>query len=369
MRWKNDNSGRGANQTARLSWLVAIAIGWGVTGTMGGIGGCGLPNKIQARDLIRDANTLYNDGQYAKAIETYDRAEALEPDGFTLLWNRACAAEAQVLKLKSDDEAEERRKYADMALRDFQAWYDRLPEKTEDDAKQLQDHRLAILDADGRCDDLLSHWFAQHKADPKDDRLYVRIARQYEKCGQNDKADEWYIKRTADFPNSVQAWHALAVRRFDPLFPDPDSGLAFNEQLAPSARIEMADEVIRLLNKATELDPKFRDAYVWRSMAYTQRSLARVVVDKPEFVEEKLEALLMREDLVLAWKQQKAICDLEQLPECPGETPESPCCPPPPLSEEDQARDVDDKHKYEEEIKRQEERAAKKSGKRRKRRR
>ena len=299
--------------------------------------------KIESRDLIREGNSLYGKGDFIAAIEKYDAAEKLEPDGVTLFWNRACAAEAQVLKMKDPEQREQRRKYADMALRDFQTWYDRLEQATPEDKKQLDDHRLALLDADERCDDLLTHWFEKHRANPKEEALYTTIARQYEKCGQPEKVSEWYHKRAEDFPESVRAWHSLAIHKYEPLFPPDPEASQVNDTIPPGERIKIADEVIAMLDKATQLDSKFRDAYVWRSMAFTQRSLARMVVEDPELPEEKIETILMREDVMMAWKQQKAVCDLEGTPECPGPTPDTPCCPPPPLSPEEQAEDAEKK--------------------------
>lgn len=338
-----------------LAVLLAPAV-------LGGIQGCA---KIEARDLIREGNAAYNDGKYVEAIEKYDQAVELEPDGVTLYWNRACAAESLVLKIKDPKRAEERRKYADMALKDFHTWFDRLEQKSDEDAKQLDDHRLAILDADERCDDLLEHWREKHRANPKEEGLYSVIARQYDKCGKKDDATKWFVKRTEDFPESVRAWHGLAIRKFDPLWPDPDSGLPYNTAMEPGERTKVADDVIATLDRATQVDPKFRDAYVWRSMAYTQRGLSRVIVEEPENAQERLEAILAREDTMLAWKQQKAVCDLDELPECPKDkVPEGPCCPPPPLSAEEQAADAEQKKEIEAEIK-----AAAEGGKRRKRRR
>lgn len=333
--------------------LAALALGSLVLlGPLAGLGGCA---KIEARDLIREGNALYKDAKFSEAIEKYDAAEQLEPDGITLYWNRACAAESQVLRMKDPAEREERRKYADMALRDFQTWHDRLEIKTSEDDKQLLDHRLNILNADERCDDLLTYWFEMQRADPKNENIYGAIIRQYEQCGDDAKVAEWYVKRTVDFPESVKAWHALAIRKFEPLWPDPESGLAYNDQLPPSERLKVANEVLGLLDKAVALDPKFRDAYVWRSMAYTQRMYARVVIDDPQLPQEKIESILAREDSMLAWKQQKAVCDLEELKDCPTDPkapmPEGPCCPPPPLTPTEQAEDATMKATVEAEMK------------------
>jgi len=136
------------------SSLCALAIA-----TLALSGGCA---KIEARDLIRDGNKAYNDGRFVDAIAAYDKAETLEPDGVTMFWNRACAAEAQVLRLKEPETREERRKFADMALRDFQTWYDRLDQKTEEDEKQLHDHRLALLDADERRRGVVAYSSGNH---------------------------------------------------------------------------------------------------------------------------------------------------------------------------------------------------------------
>lgn len=316
--------------------------------------------KIEARDLIREGNTLYRESKFKKAIEKYDAAEKLESDGVTLYWNRACAAESQVLKMKDPEEREERSKFADMALRDFKTWYDRLEVKGEAEAELLLNHKLALLNADERCDDMLSYWLEKHRANPKEEGLYKVIARQYSECGDAGKEDEWYVKRTVDFPQSVKAWHELAIRRFDPLFPDAESGLPYNEEHPPAKRLEMADLVISLLDKATAIDSKFRDAYVWRAMAYAQRQHSRLVIPDPELPEEKIEAILAREDSMASWTNQKAVCDLDEIPNCPppgAPPPEGQCCPPPPLSAADQAADAQLKDQVNEEMRLAEEQA------------
>lgn len=332
--------------------------------------------KIESRDLIREGNSAYNDGRYEDAIKAYSESIELEPDGVTVFWNRACAAEAKVLKLKGDeDKAEARKGFADMALKDFQTWYDRLQDKDAEgaDLQLVQDHRLTLLDADERCDDLLQYWMDKHKAEPREENWYGVIARQYEKCENDEKTHEWFVKRTQDFPKSVKAWHALAIRDFDPLWPDPEKQLPYNEDLPPAERIKVADHVIELLDKATAVDPKFRDAYVWRSMAYTQRQHARLLVPEPELPEERIEAILAREDAMAAWKQQKAVCDLEEIKDCPKDLSKvvegQACCPPPPLTPEDQAADAEAKKQIEEEMKAATEEAAEEGKKKKKKRR
>jgi tetratricopeptide (TPR) repeat protein len=283
------------------------------------LGGC---TKIQARDHIREGNALYKDGQFEQAIEAYGQSLELEPDGVTVLWNRACAAESIVLQLKDSElkpeQREARKKYADIALADFQKWLDNLPAPNEEDEQQVHDHRLAILKADERCDDLVAYWLEKHRSNPQDEGLYTVIARTYEEtCGQREKADEWYVKRTQDFPESSKSWYALAVREFDPLFPDAESGLAYNDSLSAEQRRARAEKVIGFLNNATKHDPKYRDPYVWRAMAYTQMQFSRVYDETSTAPEDKLQAILAREDSMMAWKESKAVCDIDEIPDCP----------------------------------------------------
>ncbi|MCA9714011.1 MAG: tetratricopeptide repeat protein [Myxococcales bacterium] len=334
------------------SILAAVAL----SATVLGLSGC---TKIKARDLIREGNALYRSSLYAEAIEKYNEAEQLEPDGITLYWNRACAAESLVLKLKDPSKAESRHKYADLALSDFKTWLDRLEAQEERDREEYEKHRLVILKADERCDDLLNYFLNEHNKFPEREELYARIAKQYDECGRTKEADEWVVKRTIDFPDSTRAYMALAIRRYEPLWPDEEcENPQFNCNLDPSERLRISDDVLRLLNKANEIDPKFRDAYTWRSMAYTQRAFAHPYSDNLEehTPEEKLNVIYQREDLLDAWKQAKARCDIDQLPECdpnkPPEEQKEQCCmlSPRPVSIEDQALDAQMKDELKAEI-------------------
>jgi tetratricopeptide (TPR) repeat protein len=310
--------------------------------------------KIESRDLIREGNRLYTDTDYEGAIEKYNQSLEIEPEGVTVLWNRAMAAESIVLAKKdlTDEESvATRRKYATLALESLDLWNERrdkvgpqnappecarkkpaegekpaeAPKSDRDpDLESYQQHRLAILGADARCDDLIEHWRQMHMACPQNEDLYMTLAATFEDiCGMPDKAEEWYVKRTEDFPDSAKAWYSLATRRFYPLMPDPEAGLPFNAALSARERIKIADEVIGHLERATALEPKYRDPYVWRSMAYTQKSLAREFVDPPDTPEDAIEAIFARRDSMMAWRETKAVCDIEKIPDCPLEVDEA----------------------------------------------
>jgi hypothetical protein len=85
--------------------------------------------------------------------------------------------------------------------------------------------------------------------------------------------------------------------------------------------MELSNEVISLLDKASQIDRDYRDPYVWRSMAYNQRMFARAYIDPPVEPEDKLEAILAREDSMLAWRETQAVCDIDSIPACAAEIP------------------------------------------------
>lgn len=305
-----------ANVVGRIALLGVVALA---------SPGCA---KIRARDLVREGNVAYAQGRFDEAMAIYGRALEFEPDAVTVLWNRACAAEAELLRRSDLDDAA-RSRLADRALADFAEWLARLPEATEEDRRVVTEHRLSILAADRRCDELVAHWTAQHEAHPDEEAWYGRIVRQYEACERPEEAEAWRRKRTDDFPTSARAWHQRAIQAFEPLWPPEGAGVPYNPQLSAVARLRATDRVLAFLARALEADRGFRDAYTWRAMAYSQRRYARTVVDAPDRPEERLEALRAREDTMLAWMQLAALCHLD------GRS----ICEPPPLSAREYADD------------------------------
>lgn len=285
--------------------------------------------KLEARERARAGNVAYGEGRFEDAIALYGRALELEPDAVTVLWNRACAAEAELLRRDASDDLAARARLADRALEDFAEWLARLPEPSEADRRVVAEHRLSILAADRRCDELVAHWLALHEAHPEEEAWYGRIVRQYEACDRPQDAEVWRRKRTEDFPGSARAWHQRAIHAFEPLWPPAGAGMPYNPALSAGDRLRAAEAVLDLLAQAVRAEPEFRDAYRWRAMAYTQRRYARVLVDAPERPEEQLEALRAREDSMLAWMQLAALCRWD------GRA----ACEPPPLSPSEYAED------------------------------
>ncbi|MEM6994947.1 MAG: hypothetical protein AAF721_30825 [Myxococcota bacterium] len=156
------------------------------------------------------------------------------------------------------------------------------------------------------------------------------LALQAEACQDSTAALQWLETRARAFPESDGAWLALAGARFRALDPDPDSGLPFNEDLPPAARLALADQVLELLAHAG--DPGNRGVLLLRSAAYEQRQHSRLALASPETPEERREVLLYRADAMMAWMWLDKVCALEGLPRCASPNTHR-CCPLPPLTQ------------------------------------
>jgi tetratricopeptide (TPR) repeat protein len=292
-----------------LAVVAACALTW--------MSGC---TKIAARDLIREGNTLYHDGKYADAIAKYDEASKLEPDGVTLFWNRACAAESIVLKMRDPTRLADRKLYTDMALSDFKTWLDRLESPTEADRTAYLEHRLALLDADERCDDLLSYWLEKHNAEPKEEGWYSVIARQYDKCGRTKDADQWFVKRTVDFPQ-------IGARLPQPRDPQARAALPGARQRPAVQRQLQRGRAHRhrqrghrrcSTRRRRSTSSSARPSPTARSRSRSVSSRAATATTRQNTAQENLNRILAREDTMAAWRQQKAICDIDSRSRVPA---------------------------------------------------
>jgi tetratricopeptide (TPR) repeat protein len=186
-------------------------------------------------------------------------------------------------------------------------------------------------------------WQALLAKHPREDALYCVMVAQAEVCEGSDRALEWAEQRTAEFPESYDAWFFLGIERFRPLFPQPGSGLPYNDALPAAERLKIAASAAEAFDRAKESDPSLRDAWIWAGMAHDQRYQAYRVVGRPKTEEQRKRAIHARAAATESWRNQQRVCRIDGIPDC-SERPGSdqPCCPPPPYSEAELAQDASD---------------------------
>lgn len=186
------------------------------------------------------------------------------------------------------------------------AWNSGLKRKQEIAALVAQDHVAP-------CDDRAPR--DAQPADGSDEASYCRAAIGHEICRNGDGARRSIELWTRAFPESADAWLALAAWQLAPLNPE-DSGLPYNASIAPAERLRVADAVLATLVHVERLRPDDPRVYDLIAVAYEQRMYARNVVDRPTTPEEKLEAKQALEDGQRVTAARQKLCKVQRLPSC-----------------------------------------------------
>lgn len=196
-------------------------------------------------------------------------------------------------------------------------------------------------DADLKVDcERQEYWRRMQATYPDEESLYCILTAQAEACGSDEDALSWARQRTTAFPDSRDAWFFLAVEWFRPLFPNPGSGVPFNEDLPPETRRERATQALQALERAKRLSPDDRIVLVWTELSHNQRRLSYARVKRPKTRQERLDAIAARAEEMAAWNQRKAICDLDGLRTCRSAKDTQSCCPPAPYTKAELERDA-----------------------------
>lgn len=181
------------------------------------------------------------------------------------------------------------------------------------------------------CEEQLPTLLDMHESDPKNESLYDAIARTYGGiCSDPVEESAWIRKRTEVFPQSPDAWHALALRRLRAVLPQP--GETTNDAVPAAQRATRCDEVIGYLETALEADPDHRPALQLTVIAHHQRQLTRSYQDPPKTPKDEQDRARAIVDGHAAWAATKRLCTLDGIADCdPEQAPDGTCCPPPPF--------------------------------------
>lgn len=120
-----------------------------------------------------------------------------------------------------------------------------------------------------------SMYLRRIEADPENPQGYAYIASYYENLAPSaevyDTASIYWEKRIQLDPNSAEAWLAKGVNRWSRSY-------RF-QNLPASDRLKTAQESLKALEKAMELDPSYPEPYSWLSVLY-KSVLSKLEPDK-----------------------------------------------------------------------------------------
>lgn len=245
-------------------------------------------SEVRGRRLLQKANGHYRNGEYVQAVATMKEAEQYVPDLWLLWINKGIACRSMLTpgaKSPANDEA------ATCALESFRRLQQLKPDDTRGQALYVQ----TLFEAD-RFEELAKMFQERLAKDKNDGEALQGLIQVYSKWPNHlDEALEWHRKKTELRPNDAEAHYAAGVFIWQQLFarggaadkaafdprPDPNKPrqpkippLMGKDDLVGQQRVDLADEGIRLLEKAIAIRPKYTEAMAYVNLLYRQKSYA-----------------------------------------------------------------------------------------------
>jgi tetratricopeptide (TPR) repeat protein len=263
-------------------------------------------SKLQANYYFSKANQLFKDGKFRRAMEMYEATLKYNPN---MIQAYRFLGESYKSLYKVGVDTPENNDIAQKALAAFTKAYQAEPNDKEiifslgdmyDKLKSFEEAEklyLRILDLEpGNMGNyyVVAEFYKRYAADnaelrAKAESMYLRrieldplnpqgyayLANYFENLAPApevyDQAAEYWDMRIALDPNSAEAWLAKGVNRWS---------RSYRFQNLPSAeRLKTAQEALRALQKANELDPEYPEPYSWLSVLY-QSVLSKLEPDK-----------------------------------------------------------------------------------------
>lgn len=251
-------------------------------------------NYIKANYHFNKANALFMDGQYRRAITEYEEAIKYNPD---LIDAYRFAGEAYKNLFRPGDDRPDNLEKAEKALEYLNKAYQFNPHNKEiiyslgdmyDKLKRFEEAEkmyLKILELEpGNMNNYYvvaefykryaaekeelrskaeSMYLRRIEADPENPQGYAYLANYYEliqPVPEFDKANEYWDKRISLDPQNAEAYYAKGVNRWAKAY-----RLA---TLPQQERLRLAQESLKALLKATELNPDYPEPYAYLSVVY-----------------------------------------------------------------------------------------------------
>lgn len=240
-------------------------------------------SEFRARQLAREGNRQFHDGNYAAAVSAYSAAEQLHPMP-VISFNKGLACRQLMMPGAKSPENE---RAVTCALSSFR----RLKEQSPSDGRADQLYQQTLFDAD-RFDDLAQLYSGELQRNPNDPAALNGLIQVYSNAGRWDDALHWTIERAKRAPHDAEAQYAVGVLIYSRLFekgggpeqstydPRPQG----TEQKIPPAtspgditgakRVALAEQGIGFLKKALQIRPAYAEAVTYLGLLYRQESFA-----------------------------------------------------------------------------------------------
>lgn len=216
------------------------------------LSGC---EKMQARSLVKEGNSLYKTGKLKEALARYEQSRGLDP-AFPTLHLHLGYTNMALAALYSPPVSD--RYYGGAA-----AAFKELMKLDPADERGPRYYLQVLLDS-GKLDEALAFLNGQHKKNPKDIKTVSSLGMVASKAGKFDEALGWYEKRAGLLPGEPKALYLIGTLCWKQLYK--------NERLLGGERVKLADRGLAALGKALKIRADYGEALTYTNLLYRERS-------------------------------------------------------------------------------------------------
>jgi tetratricopeptide (TPR) repeat protein len=256
---------------------------------------CGIGcSQVRAKAAFKDANKLYKEENFRRAIEKYERAIALDPEMAEAYCYLGSAHQAL---FRPGKEGDENKQQLEQAIQN----YLKSLEVNKGSTENLKKVRVIALGALTSIyseppyqdfEKALSYAQQLTKDNPDDTKNLYAIANLYEKFGKVDDAEKTYKRITELHAADAKACAALAGFYNKALW--DDQGAVYDEATTKGGRRAKFDLAIETLQRCATLDPKDPTGYLKVATFYWDKAYRDPLVteaQKAAYADKGMEAV------------------------------------------------------------------------------
>jgi len=212
--------------------------------------------KFQARIEVKEGNDLYAGRKYEEAIAKYK--SALEKDSSLHQVHLNLGLTYMGLYVPGSTHPKDIQ-YADEAIAELREYLKHYADDENANGYLVQ----MFLNAD-RKEDAIAYFENHLKKNPNDVAIMQKLAFLYAQSGKFHQALEWYKKRAEVEPNNAEAYYVIGVICWEKSYKFVDT--------TPEQKITLIQTGMQALEKATQLNPKYADAYLYMNLLYREKA-------------------------------------------------------------------------------------------------
>jgi len=212
--------------------------------------------KFQARMEVKKGNDLYAARKYEEAIVKYQSALSKDPSLYQVHLNLGLTYMGLYVPGSTHPKDV---KYADDAIAALREYLKSKPDDQNANGYLVQ----MFLNAD-RKEDAIGYFEDHLQKNPSDTAIMQKLAYLYAQSGKFDQALTWYKKRASVEPDNAEAYYVIGVICWEKSYRFADT--------TPEQRTTLIRTGMEALEKATQLNPKYADAYLYMNLLYREKA-------------------------------------------------------------------------------------------------